>query len=253
MAVPAGEPRPRCGLFNPEGSCHAGAGVIPRAARRRTEPAFPLRGVTRHGRSHSTIPDALACEARSPGAADGDRRLRRRPGSHARGGPGGEAALGTGGDPRLRPRLERHRGEQRPLPRHRARRRGAQGRDGRARRPQVPVELPRDAASSAWTACSTRSTRSSPSAARARCRSASRRGRRSSCGSSRTRSWDIPHWYHRDVLGSSASMAIEVNALTPSRRRRRARAGDGVAPTSMRLALAGRVDGSFDARRESIL
>ena len=24
-----------------------------------------------------------------------------------------------------------------------------------------------------------------------------------------------PHWYHRDVLGTSASMAIEVNAMTP--------------------------------------
>jgi hypothetical protein len=24
-----------------------------------------------------------------------------------------------------------------------------------------------------------------------------------------------PHWYHRDVLGTSASMAIDVNALTP--------------------------------------
>ena len=23
-----------------------------------------------------------------------------------------------------------------------------------------------------------------------------------------------PHWYHRDLLGTSASMAIEVNALT---------------------------------------
>ncbi len=25
-----------------------------------------------------------------------------------------------------------------------------------------------------------------------------------------------PHWYHRDVLGTSASMAIEVNALIPA-------------------------------------
>jgi hypothetical protein len=24
-----------------------------------------------------------------------------------------------------------------------------------------------------------------------------------------------PHWYHRDVLGSSASIAVDVNALTP--------------------------------------
>jgi hypothetical protein len=24
-----------------------------------------------------------------------------------------------------------------------------------------------------------------------------------------------PHWYHRDVLGTSASMAIDVKALTP--------------------------------------
>ena len=29
----AARPRPRCDLFNPEGSCHAGTGVILRAAR----------------------------------------------------------------------------------------------------------------------------------------------------------------------------------------------------------------------------